>query len=369
MRSAIGFSSTAKPFRATSLPALALSVGMFLGSRPAAAQHTTSYTGSQCQPIGSSSVESNSWNEFYIGGDDGIVANRPDGTPDTDLWIVCPIFKTTSGPTIYSGDEISDIEVTINNDDIDPGIYCQTIVYNSHVPASVDDTNVEYEVDHQSDFEDALISWSDGIGGSGWWGAGSESTNTWFYAQLECDLQWGEELVSYEVIENGSETSKYIAPAMATCATENSGHFQENITDLGEEGPAGYAEDPGSTRGWYACETPQDYVQYSLIPAIDPADGFEWSWSSSGQGSPASWTCTGNPISGPSGFAFRGISGVGTESSVFPGSTFDLPASVPSGDTASKFSSTWLDAPTEYVWFRQCSTEGDFSIVSYRTSD
>jgi hypothetical protein len=349
------------PFRAAWLPSLALSTIAFLGGRPASATSlTTSYIGSQCQPIGSSSTSGNSWNDFYISYDDGLVANNFGNNDDPHLWVVCPINKQTSGEGISFGDEISDVEVTINNGYGDgTGIYCQVVVYSSQVPTSADDTNIEDAASLQSEYTDGLISFSDGVGGSGWWG-----TTSWLYAQLECELQWGEELTSYEVTENGSATGQSIFPAMSLCSTLDSDHFQENIADLDEWGPAGFAEDPGGTRGSYSCVTPQDFIQYAMIPGNTSAGGvgWEWSYNSSGNGSPASWTCS----SAPTGTAFAGINSVWPESFLFPSSTF----SAPSADKTTKWTTSWIDtSTTNWNYFKQCTTDGDFGIVSARTTD
>jgi hypothetical protein len=354
-----------RPSRAMWLPVLAFGAIVFLGSRPASAQVTTSYGGSSCQPA---AVH---WTAFSFPMDGGIKATSTGGGG----WVICPITKYTSGVGVEWGDELADVKVTLNNNGGSTGIYCQTVVYSSSVPSSSSsDTNVQYWGWSQTETSDTQIDWSDGIEGSGYW-----QDTSWYYAQLECLLQNSEEVTSYEVTENGGYTGQIISPVSAGCFTgSSSNHFQTEPADTLEtwngEGPVGWAEAAGGDPVKYDCDTPLSYYQYSVIPTINNASAWEWAFNTSGFGSPASWTCTysggsPDPITGPAHQVFPGSSTYEPgPSAIFPSSTY-VP---PSADEYVEFTGEgeWLvTTSTTYVFFDQCTTDGDWGLVSYRSSD
>jgi hypothetical protein len=302
--------------------------GMVLLAADRANAVTTNYDGGGCIALGGSSITISS----------GVVT-----ATSSPAEIVCPITKTTSGPST-SGDKISAWTATINNQSHSPGIDCQVAVYSSEIDGDTD-SNLIFNDEHQSATADSSISRTvnfDMI--DGYWG-----DDIWAYAELECRLQSGEKLSGYSVTESGTDNGNYIYPGFAVCSPVSGSVGYNYYAELsgGNGGPNGLLEAQGgggSTFFEVACFLPASTAQWTTTPAIN-SSGWGVSWSSSG--------------------SFSFVTGSNSPGSVnYPQATFPGDLSTPIGSVAAN---GFLDTSSNwYLYFKQGLADGDMGIVSMR---
>jgi hypothetical protein len=237
-----------------------------------------------------------------------------------------------------------DINITVDNHGVSPGMTCQVALYSSQVPASGSNVvdllgpTLTYTTWPYYDFG--------GFSSTGWWKASS-----WLYAQLECDLAPGQELVSYQTEESGSYTNDRIYPASANCSTMSGypqGNWYAAQPFLPNTFPAGFVEAPGGQQFFYSCILPADWTQFSMGPCNNTSRTWDWSFSSSGP-----WTTQ-----------------VGSnQASAWPSYNFPSTTLPASGHTNT--AGTFLNTGASYNIYFQLNEsmgtyDGDMSILSYR---
>jgi hypothetical protein len=131
-----------------------------------------------------------------------------------------------------------------------------------------------------------------GLNDEGWRGAGSEQAESWWYAQLECTLQPGEELQAYETYESGSVTNDNIYSPGGSCLAMTSTDPQTSVVDpldqiewapsSTSQGPFGFLEAPGGKDIYYQCYLPNNWTQFSLKTPASTEASFNWAFSSTG---------------------------------------------------------------------------------------
>ncbi|HTA19180.1 MAG TPA: hypothetical protein VK989_07790, partial [Polyangia bacterium] len=221
-------------------------------SAGADASVTSSYNGNGCVVANRDAV-----GLTFDPGDGGLSCDLWDSDfADSGITVVCPIVKKTSGPGISTGDQISSVVVTINNDDTTPGVQCDVAVFNSVISMSTTPNWLAGAGPTTSAYDATTISFSS-ISKQGWWGSSS-----WAYAELECHLMSGEEVVSYTVTESGTAQSTLIYPAAGACSPESGsapmGTYQTDLDGGHVNGPAGFVEAAGSETSpfFYQCYLP-----------------------------------------------------------------------------------------------------------------
>jgi hypothetical protein len=290
------------------------------------------------------------WNKFTFAVD-GFQATA------NNVEIVCPIWKTTSGPGVTTGDNITSVSVTINNHSHSPGIQCQVTVYNSQIPSS--GTNYVTKAGPTTSATGATtISFTSGITSVvGWWG-----TNTWDYAQLECILQNGESLTDYTVNENGTDNHNYIYPFEALCWPDTSTGTNTHITYYsslanGTTGALGMGEAPGSETDplFFECYIPGATMQFSLGPTINTSTGWVWSYDESGP-----WGITHKEAGSGQSSEWPSLN--------FPGSVTDVSSGLKSNPLCTG-NGCFLDTSTEgFIYFQQTDTDGDMAFLTARVT-
>jgi hypothetical protein len=299
---------------------------------------TNGYIGASCMP-------SEPTDAFSLTGAYGFVASNTEH-------VVCPIVKTTSGPSVASGDSIASVSITINNHGHSPGISCQVVTYSSLVPATTTPpppftANVTENTGISSGSMGTIMFSS--FSTSAWW-----QTNTWNYAQLECLLQNGEELTSYSVTENGTDTGDHLYPALALCTPDSGSDPRGQYRNEQEDGTGiqtGFVlADGGETSNFfYSCYLPGATAQFSMLPCDNTSASWDWSFSDTGP-----W---GTPYA---------ESGSG-QSNAYPSYNFPSTTLPATGFTVAPYG--FLDTSSEGgISFQQNSTTGDMGIVSIRTT-
>jgi hypothetical protein len=314
-----------------------LVVAVTLAPGRASAQVYTSYLGDECVPTYRGQA-------YSIGSDYGIIAE------EDSISIVCPITKHTSGRNISSGDMMYDVNITVDDHGHSPGLTCQVTLYTSQVPSGASPTNVvnvlgpylTYPTWDSYDFGE--------IPEVGWWGSSS-----WLYAQLECTLKNGEELVAYQTSEAGSATGEHIYSPTQNC-TPVSGTEQGNIStgpaSLPGTQPGGMIESPGGQSFFYQCYQPNYWAEFSMGPCISTVQSWDWSYSSSGP-----WgSAHAEPGSG--------------QNNAWP--SFNFPSTTLPASGHTNTSGTFLNTAPPYVFFQlnefEGGFDGDMSIISFRDS-
>jgi hypothetical protein len=317
--------------------AVLLTVAVTLAPRQASAQVYTSYFGDECQPADRNG-------SFSVGSDGGIIA----GTGQ--LQIVCPITKHTSGAGITSGDSMDEIEINVDNHGVSPGLTCQVTLYSSHVDSS-GATNVLKIAGPVLTYTTWGNYYMGNFSDVGWWGASS-----WKYAQLECSLSPGQELLTYQTSESGSATGQHIySPSKNYCwpmSGTSQGNFSVGPPSLPTSSPAGYFFAPGGSPWYYQCYQPTYWTQFSMEPCIRKVQSWDWSYSSSGPWGPSH----AEPGSG--------------QDSTWP--TFNFPSTTLPATGHTNTAGTFLNTAPPYVYFKlnqyMGGYDGDPAILSWRDS-
>lgn len=351
---------------------VAILVTVFLFGTRAEATVSNDYSGYNCIPI----INGDS-NLFYDETEGGI-ANG--GSSESD--VVCEIFKTTSSPAspANTNDKITNVDITMNNGPGATGMACSVQVYSSYLPASGSNVTSDIQT-HQSASSDYSITLS-GFTTTNWWGSGTTcgtSTPCWKYAVLRCTLQPGQELYTYTVDEQGTDTGYHIYPAFSLCSpADGTSSPANNYYDLySASDPSGFIQAAGgSPEFFYACYLPGDEAQFSITPSDNSNEGWQWSYSFYGTnyGSPCNNTGSGTLCSSPSDCWSDSISCIEPGSSesgswpskILPGQGGDLPAPY-------DYYTGFLPSTTYYyAYFRQIEymgeSNGDMQIVSVRTN-
>jgi hypothetical protein len=226
---------------------LVLVVGVSL---PAAAAHAVSntYNGVECRGITSADQA-----RLTPSDDISIIASD-------DAEVVCPVYKTTSGPGITSNDDITSVVVTAFFGQVDCDLedyQTQDAGSSSNVIAQDTDTNNGY-----------YYTLTMSTGTQGYWG----NSSAWKYAELHCKIYAGAGLYSYDVNENGSaQTSRRIVSSAACTPAAVSGSYHHTVAG----GPApgvwgGYLEhdNTGFTASCRQSPGAGAYTQIALGPSV-----------------------------------------------------------------------------------------------------
>jgi hypothetical protein len=317
--------------------AVLLTVAVTLAPRQASAQVYSSYFGEECQAQSSSG-------SFSYGSDGGIIAGA-------NVNIVCPIVKYTSGSGITSGDDLYDIEIDVDNHGVSPGLTCQVTLYSSHVGSS-GATNVLKIAGPVLTYTTWGNYYMGNFSDVGWWGASS-----WKYAQLECSLSAGQELLDYQTSESGSATGQRIHPPSDQYCSPMPGTSQGNFalgpSSLPTTSPAGYVFEPGGSPWYYRCYMPGYWTQFSMQPCISAVHSWDWSYYSSGPWGPS----YAEPGSG--------------QNSTWPADNFPSTALPATGHTNT--AGTFLSTAPPYLYFQlneyMGGYDGDPAILSWRESN
>jgi len=164
-----------------------------------------------------------------------------------NVHVVCPIIKTTSGPGIWDGDEISNVTVSFASSSV---ATCWLTIYSANQFGD-QGQNVPTNVMEQSfgSVSSSTISLSSET--VSYWN-GYEDHHTWYYPELYCEIDSGGTLTSYSVTEEGTvQDYDRIAPE-SNCANATGGdHY--NYVEPGAPGGndwGGYVAAAGSESGF-----------------------------------------------------------------------------------------------------------------------
>jgi hypothetical protein len=166
-----------------------------------------------------------------------------------DQTIVCPVIKTTSGPSITSGDAITDVDVEVNLS-TGTSVDCHLVVYDSNLP-TVSTSNALFDYNDSTNVSGySTLNITTGSSPNvGWWG----SSTSWRYAQILCEVTGSSalkpvEIVQYWVTENGSAQSTMIYPP-SICAPDPSMTSMWSFSNMRSTsgGTAGFLESEQGT--------------------------------------------------------------------------------------------------------------------------
>ncbi len=215
------FSSIARVALASGLAAVAISV-----ASPAFAQSVaTSYTADGCQGINSTDAA----NTHGISG-----FGMSTGTMQSTTRIVCPIVKTTSGPSVTSNDGIS---VSVSFAPATTAT-CYLNIYSADPHLAYNAPNVIDQQQASTSPTNLTLTLTSAV--TGYW-QGATGLDNWYYPELHCAVNSSGFFYGYTVTEAGTAQSDTRITSAAQCRSTASTAYTYSF----------YAAEPPSLVGGY----------------------------------------------------------------------------------------------------------------------
>jgi hypothetical protein len=305
---------------------------MSLAARSASATVEIVYPASKCVPASNSDV-----GKFSIGANGSLTATA-DG-----VHVICPVPKTTSGPNVSGGDKVNYVEIFRNNVGQNLPFRCATNVYFTTVNDLHQSNTVARSVKTPLPGAIGAQMVPSPVISAYWW-----DNSSWFYVELDCNLNNGQGFATYTVSESGTNQTARIFPASSCSQTANG--FPPNFfasTGFNMDA-AGFAESPGGAATDFQCLVPTSVAQFALARSGNDA-GF-------------GINSTDGPFVKQTGSTLSGVGVPAFPTAIYPSAT--LPAMSPM-TTLNGFLNTnsfWN------VFIKQLHTLGDSALLSYRTN-